>query len=335
LGGVLIDASSYPSIFFAVGAIAAAGAVAARFAVPESAERAGGRVDVRGAVVLSIGVALPLLAIAEGNRWGWAAPRTLGLLAGGMVILSAWVALERRTTEPLIDIPTLLRPQVLVTNVATLLIGFGMVTVFVLTPQLVQEPVSTGYGLGAGATTAGLVLLPGALAMLLLGPVSGALGTRVGNKVPLAAGCLLTSIGMVLLAAGHRTIPVLVVFGLVALAGVGLAFAAMPNLIVVAVPSAQTGEATGINALVRLAGAALGAQVAAAVLAASAVGGVAQERGYTTAFLVGAGGALLGAVAAILVPASGGRRHRRAVEPAGAVAPDEAPAPAGHAVPRT
>ena len=74
------------------------------------------------------------------------------------------------------------------TNIATLLVGFGMFGSFILIPQLVEAPESTGYGFGLAATGAGLLMLPGALVMLVAGPLSGVLGTRYGSRLPLALG---------------------------------------------------------------------------------------------------------------------------------------------------
>ena len=130
--------------------------------IPESPVRSPGRVDVRGALVLSAGLTLPLLAISQANKWGWGDPRTLGLIAAGLAILAAWVPLQRRTPEPLADIETLSTPPVLMTNVATLFVGFGMFGSFLLIPQLAESPESTGYGFGLDATGAGLLMLPGA-----------------------------------------------------------------------------------------------------------------------------------------------------------------------------
>ena len=74
------------------------------------------------------------------------------------------------------------------TNIATLLVGFGMFGSFILIPQLAEAPKSTGYGFGLDATGAGLLMLPGALVMLVAGPLSGVLGTRFGSELPLALG---------------------------------------------------------------------------------------------------------------------------------------------------
>ncbi len=81
------------------------------------------------------------------------------------------------------------------TNLVTLFVGFGMFGSFLLIPQLAEAPESTGYGFGLDATGAGLLMLPGALVMLVAGPVSGTLGTRFGSKLPLTLGAGFTSAG--------------------------------------------------------------------------------------------------------------------------------------------
>ena len=105
----------------------------------------------------------------------------------------------------------------------------------------------------------------------------------------------------------HGTQAAMVAWNLVLSIGIGLAFAAIPNLIFDAVPQSETGEATGFNTLVRSVGASLGAQISAAILTGSVVAGAVlpSEGAYTTAFLVSAGFALLAAVAAVLIPRVG------------------------------
>ena len=189
------------------------------------------------------------------------------------------------------------------TNLATLLVGFGMFGSFILIPQLVEAPESTGYGFGLTATGAGLLMLPGALVMLVAGPLSGVLGTRYGSRLPLALGGAITSFGLLMMALAHGSQGLMVAWNVVMSIGIGLAFAAMPNLIMEAVPPEETGQATGVNTLVRSVGASLGSQVSAAVLAASVVGaGLPTDSGYTAAFLVGSGVALAAAIIASLIP---------------------------------
>jgi MFS family permease len=326
LGGVLVDYASYHWIFWLGAAMAAAAALGAQLLVPESPVRTPARLDVRGALVLAVGLVLPLVAISQAHTQGWGSARTLSMIGAGLVILALWVALERRTDEPLADIAALVKAPVLITNVATLLVGFGMFGSFILIPTLAEAPTSTGYGFGVNATHAGLLMLPGALAMLVLGPVSGILGGRLGNKVSLTIGGLLTAAGLALLALAHGTQLEIVGFNVLMSGGIGLAFAAMPNLIMEAVPAHQTGEATGFNALVRSVGASLGSQVSATVLAGSAVAGVAQDSGFTHAFALTAGVAACAGLVAMLIPRAAHHAHAIKLEGVGAASPLAEPA---------
>jgi MFS family permease len=332
LGGVLVDYTSYHWIFWLGAILAAAPAIGAQLLVPESPVRTPGRLDVRGALVLAVGLVLPLVAISQAHSHGWGSTRTLGMIAAGLVILTFWVFLERRTEAPLADIAALAKPPVLITNVATLLVGFGMFGSFILIPTLAQVPTSTGYGFGANATHAGLLLLPGSIAMLVLGPVSGIIGSRLGNKLPLALGGFLTAAGLALLALAHGSQLEVIGFSVLMSGGIGLAFAAMPNLIMEAVPPQQTGEATGFNALVRSVGSSLGSQVSATVLAGSAVGGIAQNSGYTHAFALVAIVAACAGVVALLIPRAAHHAHVPALREVGAASPLAEPAYAGDEV---
>jgi EmrB/QacA subfamily drug resistance transporter len=304
IGGVLVDGASYHWIFWLGAAMAVVAAVLTQVMIPESPERQPGRIDVRGAAVLAVGLALPLLAIARANDWGWGSTRTLAMLAAGVVILAGWVLMERRTDQPLADVELLARPPVLMTNIATLLVGFGMFGSFILIPQLAEAPESTGYGFGLDATGAGLLMLPGALMMLVAGPIAGRLVTRFGGKVPLSLGAFVSAVGLLMMAVDHGTQGAMVAWNIVLSIGIGLAFAAMPNLIFDAVPQSETGEATGFNTLVRSVGASLGSQISAAVLTGSVVAGAVLPSGdgYTTAFLISAAVATVAGLVALAIP---------------------------------
>jgi EmrB/QacA subfamily drug resistance transporter len=307
LGGVLVDNASYHWIFWLGAAMAAAAAVLTELLIPESPNRSPGRVDFRGALVLGLGLVLPLLAIARANEWGWDSARTLVLIAAGAAILAGWVALQKRTAQPLADVELLARPPVLMTNIATLLVGFGMFGSFILIPQLAESPESTGYGFGLDATGAGLLMLPGALVMLVAGPFAGVLVRRFGGKLPLATGAFIAAAALAAMGLDHGTQGAMVLWNIVLSIGIGLAFAAMPNLIFDAVPQSETGEATGFNTLVRSVGASLGSQISAAILTGSVIAGTAlpSDDGYTTAFLISAGIAVVAALVSIAIPRAG------------------------------
>ncbi len=327
LGGLILDNASYHWIFWMGAAMAGIAAVAAQIFVPESENRTPARVDYRGAIVLAIGLTIPMFAISKANEWGWGSPKTIGLTLVGVAILAFWVWLQKRTKDPLAEVSLMAKPTVLMTNVATLFIGFGMFGSFILIPQLVEAPAAAGYGFGYSATQAGLVMLPAALMMLVAGPLSGIVGARVGNKYPLALGGILAGIGLVGLGLMHDTVLSVILWNIVSSMGVGLAFAAMPNLIMESVPMDRTGEATGFNALIRSVGSSLGSQVVASILTAGIVvgTGLPDNDAFTTAFLAAAGISILAGIMALLIPGSS-RGHAPTADEIGAASPLAEPA---------
>ena len=320
LSGVIVDHVSWRWLFV-VGAIGVAIAlVLVRRFVPESPVRSTSRIDVPGAVLLSVVLVTLLLGLSEGESWGWTSPAVLGLFAASAVSAVLWVVLELHVDQPLIDIRVLAERPVLLTNVTALISGFAMFSSFVLVPRFVETPgnlpagiaAQVDYGFGASATTTGLYLLPGSLLMLFAGPAAGLLGRRVGSKWPLAIGMSLIAISAATLAVLHDE-PWQVVVAMAGLSiGVGFAFAAMAALITEAVEPTETGIATGINTVMRTVGAVVGAQVGAAILTAQTVGvtGVPAESAYVVAFVLAAAAAAVATAIAVFVTPT--RRRRRA-----------------------
>jgi len=317
LGGLLADHAGFHWIFWLSAAMGAGATVAVVKAVPESPIRTPGKLDLLGAGVLAVGLSGVLIAISRANDWGWGSAKTLGLAAAGLVVLALFVAFERRHPAPLINMRTLSRRPVLTTNLATLLVGFGLFGTFVLVPQLAQLPEATGYGFGLNATVAGLLMAPGGIVMLFVAPLVGRIGERSGSKPPLVAGCLIAAGGLAGLALAHGSTLLVVLWICVMNAGVGAAFAALPNLIVEAVDSHETGEATGVNTIMRNVGASIGSQVAASIVAGHAMaGGLPEDQGFKLAFLMGAAGGLAAAAAAVAIPARRRAAARLAADPA-------------------
>jgi MFS family permease len=203
---------------------------------------------------------------------------------------------------PLVDMQMMRRRAVWTTNLAALVFGFGMFSSFVLVPQFVELPKSTGFGFGASVTEAGVFMVPATVGMLLAGPVSGRLSTTVGSKRPLLIGALISCVAFALLAFAHSSSWEIYVAMLFMGVGIGFAFAAMANLIVEAVPPRQTGIATGMNTIVRTIGGAIGSQVAAGIVTATLVSGAPTERGFTIAFAASAGALAVAFLAALAVP---------------------------------
>lgn len=321
LSGLIIDHASWRWLFV-VGAIGVAVALVFvhRF-VPESPVRSTSRIDVPGAILLSVFLVTLLLGLSEGASWGWTSSAVLGLVALSAASGVLWVVLELNVDQPLIDMRVLAERPVLLTNITALISGFAMFGSFVLVPRFVEAPggvpaevaARVDYGFGASATTTGLYLLPGSLLMLFAGPAAGLLGRRIGSKWPLAIGMALIAISAATLAALHAA-PWHVVAAMAGMSlGVGFAFAAMAALITEAVPPTETGIATGINTVMRTVGAVIGAQVGAAILTADTLAGteVPTEGAYVIAFALAAAAAAVAVVVAVLVTPT---RRRRPAE---------------------
>jgi MFS family permease len=173
LGGLLVDQASYHWIFWISAVMGVIATITTIRFVPESPLRSPGKVDYVGAGILAVGLSAVLIAVSRANDWGWASDRTLGLIAIGLLVLAAFVAFERRHAAPLVNMRTLGRPPVLITDLATLLVGFGLFGTYVLIPQLAELPTGgdVGLGLGLSATQAGLLMAPGGLMMLVAAPI--------------------------------------------------------------------------------------------------------------------------------------------------------------------
>jgi EmrB/QacA subfamily drug resistance transporter len=255
--------------------------------IPESPFKFPGDINYRAAALMTVGISVVLLAITETSTWGWGSPKTLGLLAFGMALIAAWVREELRSREPLVDMRMMAIRGVWTTNTVAFLLGVGMYSSFVLLPELVQEPTSTGYGLGSSVTAAGLFLLPATLAIVIVGQLAGVLERRIGSRGSLIGGSIFALACYVLLVADRsHELEIYVAAGLLGV-GIGLSFSAMANLIVENVPRGQTGVATGMNAVTRTLGGAFGGQVAATLLASNLdVGGNPASSAFTQSFLM-------------------------------------------------
>jgi EmrB/QacA subfamily drug resistance transporter len=304
LAGPIVEHLSYHWLFwFPLIAVLAATAGIVAY-VPESPIRTPGRVEPLGAALLSGWLVALLVPISEGPSWGWLSAPTIGLFAVAVAVFPLWVWVESRSAAPLVDMRMMRLRPVWTTNLAALVIGFGMFASFVLVPQFVELPESTGFGFGASVTQAGIFMVPATVGMLLVGPVSGRLSTTVGSKVPLVMGAVVSCLAFLLLAGAHGSSWEIYVAMLVMGIGIGFAFGSMANLIIESVPVHQTGVATGMNTIVRSIGGAIGSQVSAGIVTATlASDGLPTERGFTLAFVVAAAALAIGVVVALRVPA--------------------------------
>jgi MFS family permease len=317
-GGVVTDRLGYHWIFWIglIGGVASIAAIA--LLVPESRETSPGRVDVGGAVLLAIGLGVPLTAISLTPAWGWVDARTLGLIAIGLATVVVFVRYEQRHPQPLLHLSTLMVPRVRLTNLTTFLVGFGLFGASAIISQFVQQP--KGVGLGVSATQSGFFLAPGLALMLVLAPIGGRISRRYDPKATLVMGAFIGCSGIGGLALHHGSNAELYLWPTIMYIGVGFSFGALPLLILESVPRAQSGQSTSVNMIFRNAGSSIGVQLAATFIAISGHdGGHPTERGFTHAFTLEASAALGALLLALAIP---GRKRGRQVPSTEAV--DEA-----------
>ena len=303
LAGIVTQSLSYHWLFWLPLVLILFTAYLTKRHIPESPLKTPANINYRAAALMTVGISAVLIAITETSTWGWGSPKTIGVLAFGFAVIAAWIRAELRSREPLVDMRMMAIRGVWTTNTVAFLIGVGMYSSFVLLPELVQEPTSTGYGFGASVTVAGLYLLPSTIAIVVVGQMAGVLERRIGSRGALIGGTVFALVCYAMLVAG-RSQPweILVAAGLLGI-GIGLSFSAMANLIVQNVRPEQTGVATGMNAVTRTLGGAFGGQLAATLLASHlGAGGHPASSSFTQAFLMSLI-ALAGALAfAVAVP---------------------------------
>ena len=315
LAGPIVNALDYHWLFWLPMILTIVAAVAAVLFVPESPVRAPGRISWLPAVLLSAWLVALLVALSEAPAWGWGSGRVLGLLAAAVVLAAGWMIAELRATTPLIDMHMMRRTTVWTNNLVALLIGMGMYATFAFLPEFVQTPTAAGYGFGASITRSGLMLLPATITMFVVGMSVGRLARRLGGKVLVIAGCLIGSLAMAVLAFAHGHEWEIYLSTALMGIGFGLAFSAMAALVVAAVPTSQTGVASGMNANIRTIGGSIGAAMMASIVTSQlAPSGLPKESGYTIGFAVMAGSLVLAALAGLLIP-SVGRLRQMADEP--------------------
>ncbi|MBV9192775.1 MAG: MFS transporter [Solirubrobacterales bacterium] len=303
LAGPIVANLSYHYLFWLPLIALVPATIAVRRFVPESPVRVPGRVNWTGAALMSTGLAAVLIAVSETSQWHWLSGKTLAVLGIGIGLLAAWMRSEARSEHALVDMRMLRVRGVWTTNAVALLLGFGMYASFILLPDFVETPSSAGYGFGSSVTGAGLFLAPSTLAMLVAGAQTGRLEKRFGSKPPLLAGASLTATSYLLLAVARSERWEIYVAAVLLGAGIGLAFAAMVNLIIENVGPAQTGIATGMNTVARTVGGAFGGAAVASILA-STVGAdrYPSAHGFTVAFAACALALAAGVLVGLAIP---------------------------------
>jgi EmrB/QacA subfamily drug resistance transporter len=307
--GPIVEHLSWHWLFWLPAVLVVIALLGAVFGMPESPVRKPGRLDLAGTVVLAVALVAILLAVSEGQTWGWGDVKTVGLLIVGAIALVAFVFVELRVAEPLIDVRLFAVRGVWTAHVVALVFGFAMFGTFVLVPTILQLPSALGYGFGKDVTQAGLFLLPTVVMMVIAGPIAGILVRRVGPKPPMLIGGVAIVAAFLIPAVSHAAIAEIVVSGLLTGVGIGMALAACSNAIIESVPANQTGEAISANTVVRTIGSSVGTAVIAALITShSTPQGLPTDDAFTIGFWACTAVAVLAVVAALAAPSMRARR---------------------------
>ncbi|GAA4668011.1 MFS transporter [Gordonia humi] len=297
LSAWIAEAFDWHMLFWVSVVLALVVAALVFFAVPPVHDAVGGRFDFVGAVALAVGLCSTLIAVTKGNDWGWLSGTTVAFFLVGVVVLLLWGFAELRVSSPLVDLRTTAKPSVLLTNIAAVAVGFGMMAQAIVIPLLMQLPEAAG-GMGQSILHAGLWMAPGGLMMMVFAPVSGYLMNTIGAKFTLAIGAAVLGVGylfgFLLMNAPWQ----LALASVIVSAGVGIGYAAMPTLIMNAVPITEAGAAVGLNGLMR----SIGTTTSSAVMGVLLGSAIPTHSHFQICFIVGAVAAFVGVAITLVIP---------------------------------
>lgn len=269
LSGLIVEHMDWHASFWLTGVVGVVLIAGTMSLLPESPVRTSGSFDLRGALLLSAALTAILLALSKGGQWGWGAASTLGCLLGGAAVLAIWIPLELRTPRPLVDVRVAARRSVVLVNLASVFAGFSMFANMLVTTQLLQLPVETGYARGLDVLHTGLWMVPNAAAFGLMAPVSAWLIRRIGPQATLVAGALLMGTTYVWRVFYSADLAQVVVGSVVVGTGTAMVYGALPTLVMRAVPVTETASANGLNVLLRSFGTSTASAATAAITTAS------------------------------------------------------------------
>jgi MFS family permease len=309
LAAIIADRFDWHAVFWFAAILGAVSGVLFAVLVPRIPSASADRLDPLGALGLAAGLVTLLLGISKGGSWGWGSATTLGMFAASIVIFAVFAWWQLRTESPMVDLRTTVKRPVLMTNVASVAVGFAMFALALIGPQILELPAATGYGLGLSMVDAGLWLAPGGLAMMVSSPIASRIAAARGPRFTLTFGCAIIAAaylaGFVLLGTAWQVC----LFNVLVSVGVGFAYSSLPALINAAVPMSETAAANGINALARALGTSISSAVVGAVLTGLTISLAGQEFPSLTAFRIGlfiaAAMAVLAGVLAALIPVAG------------------------------
>jgi EmrB/QacA subfamily drug resistance transporter len=265
LGGFLTEHVSWRAIFYLNIPVAIGAVTAALFAVRESRDTTVGReVDYAGVAALTGGLTALILALVEGNSWGWGSPEIIALLVGAVLGLGAFVAIEGRVKVPMVDFSLLSDRNFLGAVVVALIVSFAMLGVFFFLALYMQDI------LLYSPLEAGVRFLPSTLMIVGVAPLAGRLSDRYGPRWLIAGGLAIVAASLysfsgIAVDSGYLDLlPGFVLLGI----GIAMTMSPMTSAAMNAVPVQKAGVASGVLSMFRMVGGSLGVAVTGAIFQA-------------------------------------------------------------------
>jgi MFS family permease len=266
-------------------------------------------IDVKGALTLAATIIsfLLVLTFLETGSDNSSTQLVIGFLVAGMVSLSLFVVVERRAASPLIDFKMMLNKTLLPANILIMIIGLSMFMVFQTIPILVRSPIPIGFG--ESATNTGNVQLPFALVLLVFGPTSGFIISKLGSLRPIMIGTIISAAGFIGLLMLHQSEIEISANLAILSAGLSLTSVGAMNVIILSTPKQYTGISLGTSMLMRIVGSAIGPAVAGMYMQSNQsvliIGGITRFfpsiMSYNLIFLTAAIVSIVGIIVAILL----------------------------------
>jgi EmrB/QacA subfamily drug resistance transporter len=262
VGGALTEYVSWRAIFFLNLPVAAGAVAVTLFAARNSRDETVDRsVDFPGIAALSVGLTGLILALIEGNSWGWSSPRIVGLFAAAVIGTIAFVLIETHRRVPMVDFSFFKSRTFAGANLVAIVISFAMLAQFFFMALYMQNI------LGFSALQAGVRFLPSTLMIILIAPIAGRLSDRIGPKPLIMAGLSILALSLFLQSqitvhSGYgRLLPAFVLLGI----GIALTMSPMSTAAMNAVDVTKAGVASGVLSMGRMVGGSLGVAVTGAL----------------------------------------------------------------------
>jgi EmrB/QacA subfamily drug resistance transporter len=255
VGGALTEYVSWRAIFFLNVPVAVGAVIVTLYAAHESRDETSRHtIDWPGIAAISAGLTALVLALIEGNSWGWGSPEIVSLLVTAAVGLVAFAIVELRVREPMVEFALFRSKTFVGTNAVAFIVSFAMLAMFFFTALYMQNI------LGYSAIEAGVRFLPSTLMIVLIAPFAGRLADRIGPRPPMVAGLTLVTIALFLqtridVGTGYSLLlPAFILLGI----GMALTMSPMSTAAMNAVAAQKAGVASGILSMSRMVGGTFG-----------------------------------------------------------------------------